>query len=80
MKVPDDRVERLLVAILLQFMKDYSLKAKVLELNRVGFSNLEIADVLRTKPQMVAHYIYQTRKSSDRKARTPRRKRGNGGS
>lgn len=61
------RMERLLVAILLQSMKTSPLKEKVRLLNIAGFSNLEIANFLETSPQVVAQYIYETRKSKPKK-------------
>jgi len=56
------RIERLLVAILLQSMKNAPQKDKVVQLNIAGFSNIEIAEFLKTTPQVVAQYLYVTRK------------------
>ena len=61
------RLERLLVAILLQSMKGTSLKERVNVLNMAGFSNIEIADLLETSSQVVAQYVYDVRKSKSKK-------------
>jgi len=70
-KLSDDRIEKLLLAILLQFMKGAPLKERVIQLNLAGFSNIEIADYLQTSPQVVAQYVYETR----RRRSSPRRKK-----
>jgi DNA-binding CsgD family transcriptional regulator len=62
-----NRLERLLVAILLQSMKGTSLKEKVNLLNVAGFSNIEIANLLETSPQVVTNYLYDIRKSKKSK-------------
>jgi predicted transcriptional regulator len=62
----EERLERLLVAILLQSMKGTSLKERVNVLNIAGFSNMEIADLLETSPQVVAQYVYDRRKSKSK--------------
>ena len=60
----DDRLERLLVLILLQSMKGTSQAEKATQLNLAGFSNIEIAEFLQTSPAVVATLLYKTRKSS----------------
>lgn len=62
-----NRLERLLVAILLQSMKGTSLKERVNVLNMAGFSNIEIADLLDTSPPVVAQYVYVSKSKSKRK-------------
>jgi len=57
----DERIERLLAALLIQTMKNATLKEKIEQLNIVGFSNLEIAELLKTSPQIVAQRLYETR-------------------
>jgi DNA-binding NarL/FixJ family response regulator len=59
----ESRLERLLVAILLQSMKGTSLKERVNVLNLAGFSNIEIANLLETSPQVVTNYLSDIRKS-----------------
>jgi len=63
MKTPPERVEKLLIALLLHSMKGETMKYKAIQLNLAGFSNLEIAQLLETSPQVIANYVYQTRKS-----------------
>jgi hypothetical protein len=60
---PTSRTERLLVAMLLQSMKGDSLKDKVRLLNMAGFSNIDIANLLDTTSDVVAHYVYEIRKT-----------------
>lgn len=62
-----DRTERLLAALLLQQMKGASQKEKALQLSVAGFTNVEIADLLGTSPQVVAQHLYELRKSAGRK-------------
>jgi DNA-binding NarL/FixJ family response regulator len=69
MESRSERTERLLVAILLQSMKNAPQKDKVIQLNIVGFSNLEIAEFLKTSPQVVAQYLYEIRKQKRVKTR-----------
>jgi len=61
------RLERLLVALLLQSMKGTSLKERVKVLNMAGFSNVEIANLLEIPAHNVAQYAYDARKSKVRK-------------
>jgi len=65
-----ERIERLLVAILLQSMKGTPMKEKAVLLSIVGFSNVEIADLLQTSSPVIAQYLYETRKQKS--ARRPR--------
>lgn len=66
-----DRVERLLVLLLLQSMKDSSQAEKILQLNIAGFSNIQIAEFLQTNPAVVAVQLHQSKKTS--KPRTRKR-------
>jgi DNA-binding CsgD family transcriptional regulator len=59
-----DRVERLLVLLLMQSMKGSSQAEKVLQLNIAGFSNFQIAEFLQTTPAVVATLLYQSKKRS----------------
>jgi len=56
-------------------MKTAPLKEKVIQLNFAGFSNVEIAEFLRTSPQVVAQYVYETRKMMERQKATKRAKK-----
>lgn len=67
MKEYNDRIERLLVLILLSSMKDASLKEKAKTLNVAGLTNNEIAEILDTSAQVVANYLSKSKK--DRKIR-----------
>jgi DNA-binding CsgD family transcriptional regulator len=64
-----ERIERILVLLLLQSMKGTSQREKVAQLNIAGFSNFEIAEFLDTSPQVVATLLYQSKKSGKPKKR-----------
>ncbi len=57
-----ERVEKLLAALLLQNMKGVSQREKAVQLSVVGFSNVEIADLLDTSAPVVAQHLYEGRK------------------
>lgn len=59
-----DRVERLLVLLLLEATKGDTQKEKVWKLNIAGFSNIEIAEFLGTTPAVAANYLYGYKKST----------------
>lgn len=59
----DDRLERLLVLLLLQSMKGSSQAEKAKQLNIAGFSNIEIAEFIGTTPAVVAQFLYKSRQS-----------------
>ena len=63
MDMSTDRIERLLVLLLLQSMKGAPQKDKILQLNIAGFSNIEIAEFLDTNPFVVAVSISKSKKS-----------------
>lgn len=67
-----ERMERLLALILLNQMKGGSQRDKVLELNRAGFSNLEIADLLQTTTAVVSQQLYAARRTGGKKQRSPK--------
>ncbi len=67
MDTSNERIERLLVLLLLQSMKGTSQKEKVNQLNIAGFSNFEIAEFLKTSPAVVATLVYQSKKSGKSK-------------
>ena len=62
MQAITDRTQRLLAILLLESMKGATQKEKAHRLNLAGFSNVEIADLLQTSPQVVAQYLYESRK------------------
>ena len=64
----NERSERLLVLLLLQTLKGAPQKEKIIQLNIAGFSNIEIAEFLKTKPTVVAKEISLSKKSN--KSRT----------
>lgn len=59
----NDRIERLLVLLLLQAMRESSQKEKTLQLNMAGFSNIEIAEFLNTNPATIAVSLSKSKKS-----------------
>lgn len=68
-----DRTERLLVMILLQHIKEAPQAKKIYQLNLAGLSNIEIANVLETTPQVVSQTIYEMRRGG-RKKKPPKAK------
>lgn len=69
MDTTNERMEKLLVLLLLQSMHGATQKEKVTQLNMAGFSNIEIADLLQTSPAVVATLLYQGKKSSKPRSR-----------
>lgn len=67
MRTTEDRTEKLLALLIVQTMKGATQKEKAVQLSLAGFTNVEIADLLRTKPQAVAQYLYEARKSARKK-------------
>lgn len=64
-----DRMERLLVLILLQTMKESSLGEKIEQLNIAGFSNIQIAEFLQTTPGAVGVQLHRSKKSQKPRSR-----------
>ena len=62
-----DRVERLLALLVIQNMKAATQKEKAVQLSSAGFTNIEIADLLRTSAQVVAQHLYSSKKSKSSK-------------
>lgn len=58
-----ERIERLLVLILLQSMKESSQAEKIHQLNIACFSNIQIAEFLQTTPGAVAVQLHHSKKS-----------------
>ncbi len=71
--ISDDRVERVLILLLLQEMKGATQREKVRLLNLAGLANSEIAEYLETSPQVVAQYIYEARKAGKTGSRRKRK-------
>jgi DNA-binding CsgD family transcriptional regulator len=63
----EDRVEGLLVQILLQSMKGTTVRDRVVALSAAGLPNLEIADYLGINTGGVATYLYEARKKTGKK-------------
>lgn len=62
-----DRIENLLVMILLNSMKGATIAEKARQLNLAGFTNVEIADFLQTTSFVVAQSLYVKRKGKSKK-------------
>ncbi len=58
----DKRIENLLALILLNSLKGAKIGEKALQLSLAGFSNIEIANFLRTSAQVVANALSEVRK------------------
>lgn len=61
-----DRTDKLLALILLQGMKSATLFEKVHQLNLAGFTNLEIANILQLKSDLVSDALYRARRGTSR--------------
>lgn len=59
-----DRIENLLALILIQNMKESKQAEKIKILNKAGFTNVEISELLKIQPQVVANYLYKSKKKS----------------
>jgi hypothetical protein len=57
-----DRIEKILALLLLHNLKGMPQRDKAVQLSLVGFSNVEIADLLQTSAAVVAQYLYEVRK------------------
>lgn len=68
----DDRIERILILLLLNEMKGATQREKVSQLNLAGLTNSEIAEYLRTSPQLVANYVWEAR----RRKKSPKKAKG----
>jgi hypothetical protein len=62
-----DRIEKLLAALLLHNMKGSPQRDKAVQLSVVGFSNVEIADLLQTSAAVVAQHLYEVRRKGKRR-------------
>jgi len=58
----NERIERLLVLLLIESMKGKKQNEKAKALNYAGFSNIEISEILEISPQVVANYLYTAKK------------------
>jgi hypothetical protein len=75
----EDRIEKLLAGILLQQMKQASQADKIVTLSSIGFTNVEIADLLRTTAAVVAQTLYAERRTKGRKPTAKREKKKKSG-
>ena len=64
-----DRIEKLLALLLLNNLKGAPQRDKALQLSLVGFSNVEIADLLQTSAAVVAQYLYEVRRNKKKKGK-----------
>lgn len=62
-----DRLEGLLVQLLLQNMKGTTQRDRAVALSAAGIPNLEIADYLGVNTGAVATYLYEARKHTAKK-------------
>jgi hypothetical protein len=60
--VSGDRIEKLLALLLLHDLKGMPQRDKAVQLSMVGFSNVEIADLLQTSAAVISQYLYEVRK------------------
>ena len=67
MEISKERIEKLLVLLLLQSMSGKTMAEKAMQLNLAGFSNIEIAEFLQTKAPVVAQALYEKRKEKNKK-------------
>jgi len=58
-----DRVERLLALLLVQQMKGATQQEKAIQLSVAGFTNTEIADLLRTTAKVITQRLHEERRS-----------------
>lgn len=58
-----DKTDRLLALLLVAQLKGVPQREKVLQLNLAGFSNVEIAELLRMKSTAVAQSLYEAKKA-----------------
>jgi DNA-binding CsgD family transcriptional regulator len=65
--VGDDRLVRVLILLLLHQMKGTTQREKAHQLSLAGLANTEIAEFLETSPQVIAQYMYRTRKTGGKK-------------
>jgi hypothetical protein len=63
----DNRIENILVMLLLNSMKGESMANKALSLNKSGFTNVEIADFLETSAAVISQTLYSIRKTTKKK-------------
>ncbi len=64
--VSTDRIEALLATLVIQSMKGATQADKALQLSLVGFTNVEIANLLQTTQAVIAQHLYAARKKKKR--------------
>jgi hypothetical protein len=62
MKDKENRVEDILIVLLLNSMKNSTITEKATQLNLAGLSNIEIANFLETSSQVIANALSASRK------------------
>lgn len=70
------RLEKLMAMMILRQMGEATQQEKVVVMNRAGFSNPEIAELLETKPNIVAQHLYSSKKPKSTLPQKAERKRG----
>lgn len=73
MELLTERSEKLLALLLLQNMKGQGQKEKAGLLSLAGFSNVEIADLLRTTSQAISQYLYESRRRTTSRQKRKRK-------
>ncbi len=71
MKNNDERIESLLALILARSFKGEPMVEAASALSVAGFTNVEIADLLRTSPQTITQVLYEKRKKKISKRSKP---------
>lgn len=68
----EDRTQRLLALLLINQMKDTTIKEKAIQLNMAGFTNVEIADLLDSTAASISQFLYEANK--EKRAKKPKAK------
>lgn len=69
------RLEKLVAMMVLMQMRDATQREKAVLMSRAGFSNPEIAELLDTKPNVVAQHLYASKNRKLTRPRTTRKTR-----
>jgi len=70
-----DRAEKLLALLLIQQMKASPQRDKAVQLSVAGFTNTEIADLLKTTTAVVGQALYEARSKPKKKAKKQKAKK-----
>jgi predicted transcriptional regulator len=63
------RLEKLIAMLVLRMMTESTQREKVVLMNKAGFSNQEIAELLDTKPNIVSQHLYAARTEKTTRAK-----------